>query len=45
LLHFEERARIYDAEKFDYKIYTVGLKWYTSFSKLSLVKRSLGTLI
>ena len=26
LLHFEERARIYDAEQFDYKIYTVGLK-------------------
>lgn len=26
LLHFEERAKIYDSEKFDYKIYTVGIK-------------------
>jgi hypothetical protein len=26
LLHFEERAKIYDQEQFDYKIYTVGLK-------------------
>lgn len=26
LRHFEERAKIYDAEKFDYKIYNVGLK-------------------
>lgn len=26
LLHFEERAKIYDSEQFDYKIYTVGLK-------------------
>lgn len=26
LNHFEERARIYDAENFDYKIYTVGIK-------------------
>lgn len=26
LLHFEERAKIYDKEQFDYKIYTVGLK-------------------
>jgi len=24
--HFEERAKIYDAEQFDYKIYNVGLK-------------------
>jgi superfamily II DNA or RNA helicase len=26
LQHFEERAKIYDSEQFDYKIYTVGLK-------------------
>ncbi len=26
LQHFEERAKIYDAERFDYKIYTVSLK-------------------
>lgn len=26
LSHFEERAKIYDAENFDYKIYTVGIK-------------------
>lgn len=26
LQHFEERARIYDSEQFDYKIYTVGIK-------------------
>lgn len=26
LNHFEERARIYDSESFDFKIYTVGLK-------------------
>lgn len=26
LTHFEERAKIYDAEQFDYKIYTVGIK-------------------